>query len=115
MHSNIAFLSQATLMLKMHVFLWMFSEVILHKIGLPVDKYEINQTYLFTVLSSIIEVVLSTPFKLYSTFVIEEKHGFNNQVSDKIIKISCLLIVSLLSNLPILLCPFFFSDTRIFH
>lgn len=67
-------------MLKMHVVLWTVSEVILKQIGLPVDQYEINQTFLFFVLTSIVEVVLSTPFKLYSTFVIEEKHGFNNQV-----------------------------------
>ncbi|XP_034233532.1 CAAX prenyl protease 1 homolog [Thrips palmi] len=69
----------STLMLKMHVLLWISSELILNKIGLPIDKYEINQTYVFVVLSSIVEVVLNTPFKLYSTFVIEEKHGFNNQ------------------------------------
>lgn len=79
-------ISIATLMLKMHVLLWIVSETILLKIGLPVDKYEINQTYLFTLLSSIVEVLLSTPFKLYSTFVIEEKHGFNNQTLGFFIK-----------------------------
>lgn len=60
--------------------MWTFSEVIIRQIGIPLDQYEINQTYFFVLINSIVELTLSTPFKLYSTFVIEERHGFNNQV-----------------------------------
>jgi len=37
------------------------------------------RSLLFTILYQLFEVVISIPFNLYSTFVIEEKHGFNKQ------------------------------------
>ncbi|KAJ1678068.1 zinc metalloprotease, partial [Spiromyces aspiralis] len=40
---------------------------------------EIAQTCVMLALSSVEETVLDLPFSLYTTFVIEEKHGFNNQ------------------------------------
>ncbi|KAK3913363.1 CAAX prenyl protease 1-like protein [Frankliniella fusca] len=95
--------STATLVLKWHVVMWTFSEVIVKRIGLPLDQYEINQTYFFILINSIIEITLSTPFKLYSTFVIEERHGFNNQtlgffVKDEIKK----FIVSQIITFPVI-------------
>lgn len=60
--------------------MWAVSEVIIKWIGLPLDQYEINQTFVFLFVNSLLEITLSTPFRLYSSFVIEERHGFNNQV-----------------------------------
>uniref|UniRef100_A0A7E4VJ95 CAAX prenyl protease n=1 Tax=Panagrellus redivivus TaxID=6233 RepID=A0A7E4VJ95_PANRE len=40
---------------------------------------EIVQSAYFLVLTTLIDVVLSLPFGLYDTFVIEERHGFNQQ------------------------------------
>ena len=35
----------------------------------------------FLVFSTIYSTITSLPWSIYSTFVIEEKHGFNQQVS----------------------------------
>lgn len=35
------------------------------------------QAVIFTLLSSVIGMVMSLPFGLYKTYVIEEKYGFN--------------------------------------
>lgn len=72
-------ISTVTLVLKVHVLMWTVSELLIKRTGLPLDRYEINQTYFFLLINSLVETILSTPFKLYSTFVIEERHGFNNQ------------------------------------
>ncbi|XP_050393950.1 CAAX prenyl protease 1 homolog [Patella vulgata] len=42
-------------------------------------EYEITQSIVFTLLATLFSVVTSLPWSLYSTFVIEEKHGFNKQ------------------------------------
>eukprot|EP00039_Didymoeca_costata_P019175 m.336521 g.336521 ORF g.336521 m.336521 type:complete len:468 (+) comp17879_c0_seq1:84-1487(+) len=44
------------------------------------------QAITFLVFSTIIEVFLETPWSLYSTFVVEEKHGFNKQTLGFFIK-----------------------------
>jgi len=36
---------------------------------------------LFMILGTIFSTITSLPWSLYSTFVIEERHGFNKQVS----------------------------------
>lgn len=41
---------------------------------------QIFHTNTFIVVVTLIESVLSLPWQLYDTFVIEEKHGFNKQV-----------------------------------
>jgi len=41
--------------------------------------YEIWVSILFVALSTLYSTILHTPFSLYSTFVIEERHGFNKQ------------------------------------
>ena len=38
---------------------------------------DIMQAYLFSVFMSLIESMLNLPFSIYSTFIIEEKYGFN--------------------------------------
>ncbi|KAJ2656357.1 zinc metalloprotease [Coemansia sp. RSA 1200] len=40
-------------------------------------EYEITQSVLFTFAACLIASFLSLPFSLYSTFVVEKKHGFN--------------------------------------
>jgi len=41
---------------------------------------QISQSLVFTVAAMIFSTVTSLPWSLYSTFVIEERHGFNQQV-----------------------------------
>jgi hypothetical protein len=41
---------------------------------------EVMITFIFTVLLSLHDTLLSLPFSLYSTFVVEQKHGFNKTV-----------------------------------
>jgi STE24 endopeptidase len=42
-------------------------------------EYEITQSIAFTILAMVFSTVTSLPWSLYSTFVIEERHGFNKQ------------------------------------
>lgn len=44
-----------------------------------VEDNEIVHTVAFMLASSLINLVLSLPWTLYSTFVIEQRHGFNKQ------------------------------------
>ncbi|KAK9694531.1 zinc metalloprotease [Basidiobolus ranarum] len=43
------------------------------------SEYEIVQSVFFFVIISLIGSITSIPFSLYSTFVIEQRHGFNKQ------------------------------------
>ncbi|XP_071956270.1 CAAX prenyl protease 1 homolog [Antedon mediterranea] len=42
-------------------------------------EYEITQTCMFLLLASVYSTFTSLPWSVYSTFVIEERHGFNKQ------------------------------------
>ncbi|XP_064408137.1 CAAX prenyl protease 1 homolog isoform X1 [Latimeria chalumnae] len=42
-------------------------------------EYEISQSLAFLLLATLFSAVTGLPWSLYSTFVIEEKHGFNQQ------------------------------------
>jgi len=59
-------------------FLWNYSLSLIERYGYSAD-YEILHSLVFTVLLILINSVLGLPFELYSTFVIEERHGFNKQ------------------------------------
>jgi STE24 endopeptidase len=48
-------------------------------LGALVEESEVVHTVAFMLASSVINLVLSLPWSLYSTFVIEERHGFNKQ------------------------------------
>jgi hypothetical protein len=48
-------------------------------LAMMVEESEIMHTIAFMLASSLINVVLSIPWSLYSTFVVEERHGFNKQ------------------------------------
>ena len=43
--------------------------------------FQILQSLLFLVGGMIFSTITSMPFTVYSTFVLEEKHGFNKQVN----------------------------------
>jgi STE24 endopeptidase len=64
---------------------------------------EIVTTWFFIVLMTIVDTVISLPFGLYSTFVVEEKHGFNKSTlglffKDKVMSVG----LTFLLGLPIL-------------
>eukprot|EP00088_Acartia_fossae_P003118 TRINITY_DN11294_c0_g2_i1.p1 TRINITY_DN11294_c0_g2~~TRINITY_DN11294_c0_g2_i1.p1 ORF type:complete len:453 (+),score=109.63 TRINITY_DN11294_c0_g2_i1:44-1402(+) len=48
--------------------------------------YEILQSLLFTLYLSLFSTVIGLPFTIYSTFVIEERHGFNKQTAGFFVK-----------------------------
>jgi len=84
--SNFAFISDAFDYVHTIVFfligglplLWDYALVILEKYGYTAE-YETLHAVAFTALLMVINMVFGLPFELYSTFVIEEKHGFNKQ------------------------------------
>ncbi|XP_054718196.1 CAAX prenyl protease 1 homolog [Uloborus diversus] len=68
-------------------------------------EHEITQTVVFSLLGSIINIILEIPWSLYLTFVIEERHGFNKQTvgfffKDKVKK----FIVMQAILLPVIAC-----------
>jgi len=59
--------------------MWKFSEnVAVTYFGLT-KEHEIVISLIFTGIVAFLETIIHLPFSLYSTFVIEEKHGFNKQ------------------------------------
>jgi len=83
-------------------FLWAFSADLLSSFNFS-SEYEILHSIAFTLLATLWSTFTGLPWSIYSTFVVEEKHGFNKQtwkfyVKDKIKK----LIVSQAIGLPIL-------------
>ena len=42
---------------------------------------EIYRSIVFTFLSNVFSTIIGLPFSIYSTFVLEEKHGFNQQTA----------------------------------
>ncbi|KAL1918666.1 uncharacterized protein VTP21DRAFT_2688 [Calcarisporiella thermophila] len=72
---------QGTLLLVYDVLplLWNWSGDLIMKYGGYGPKYEITQSIVFFIILSLINALLNLPVQLYSTFVIEQRHGFNNQ------------------------------------
>jgi len=58
---------------------WQAAGVSLVKLGYSPAENEILQSILFSLYMSVFGTITGLPFTLYSTFVIEEKHGFNKQ------------------------------------
>ena len=71
-------LSYAMLVYFYMPWLWDKSVRILESMGLDAS-HEIKATIIFFLLDSAKDLVLGLPWSLYSTFHIEEKHGFNKQ------------------------------------
>ncbi|XP_043362173.1 CAAX prenyl protease 1 homolog isoform X2 [Dermochelys coriacea] len=59
-------------------FLWNVSGQISGRAGFE-PEYEITQSLVFLLLATLFSAVTGLPWSLYNTFVIEEKHGFNQQ------------------------------------
>ncbi|XP_024541619.1 CAAX prenyl protease 1 homolog [Selaginella moellendorffii] len=66
------------LLLKILPWIWMKSGDLAVRLGFD-PQNEIAQTLAFLVLTTIWSQITELPFALYSTFVIEERHGFNKQ------------------------------------
>lgn len=82
-------------------FLWAVSELAIVNFGYD-RSHEIKQSITFVILTTLFSTVTSLPWSLYSTFVLEEKHGFNKQTvgfffKDMIKK----LVVSMVIALPV--------------
>ncbi|KAI9256008.1 peptidase family M48-domain-containing protein [Sporodiniella umbellata] len=60
-------------------FLWRLSGDGLLRLTGYGNEYEILHSLVFVSLFMMLSTLVSTPFSLYSTFVIEERHGFNKQ------------------------------------
>ncbi|XP_068125047.1 CAAX prenyl protease 1 homolog [Hyperolius riggenbachi] len=59
-------------------FLWNVSEQMLDHAGFT-PEYEITHSLIFLLLATLFSALTGLPWSLYNTFVIEEKHGFNQQ------------------------------------
>ncbi|XP_069466167.1 CAAX prenyl protease 1 homolog [Ambystoma mexicanum] len=59
-------------------FVWNVSEHLALQAGFGAE-YEIIQSLIFLLLATLFSAVTSLPWSLYNTFVIEERHGFNQQ------------------------------------
>lgn len=59
-------------------FLWRISGNLTARFGLG-PEYEISQSLVFLMLATLFSALTGLPWSLYNTFVIEEKHGFNQQ------------------------------------
>uniref|UniRef100_A0A671QMM5 CAAX prenyl protease n=1 Tax=Sinocyclocheilus anshuiensis TaxID=1608454 RepID=A0A671QMM5_9TELE len=60
-------------------FLWKVSGILTARFGFGAE-YEISQSLVFLMLATLFSALTGLPWSLYSTFVIEEKHGFNQQI-----------------------------------
>ncbi|KAG0175748.1 hypothetical protein DFQ28_003227 [Apophysomyces sp. BC1034] len=60
-------------------FLWDLAGQTMLKYAGYGPEYEIVQSMVFVVLYSLLSTITSLPFSFYSTFVIEQRHGFNKQ------------------------------------
>uniref|UniRef100_A0AAZ3QF26 CAAX prenyl protease n=1 Tax=Oncorhynchus tshawytscha TaxID=74940 RepID=A0AAZ3QF26_ONCTS len=60
-------------------FLWKVAGTVTARFGLGPD-YEIFQSLSFLMLATLFSAFTGLPWSIYNTFVIEEKHGFNQQV-----------------------------------
>ncbi|XP_028839942.1 CAAX prenyl protease 1 homolog [Denticeps clupeoides] len=58
--------------------LWRVSVAVTAHFGLG-PEYEITQSLVFLMLATLFSALTGLPWSLYNTFVIEEKHGFNQQ------------------------------------
>uniref|UniRef100_A0A3Q2WGW3 CAAX prenyl protease n=1 Tax=Haplochromis burtoni TaxID=8153 RepID=A0A3Q2WGW3_HAPBU len=60
-------------------FLWAVAGSVTARFGFG-PEYEITQSLVFLTLATLFSAITGLPWSLYNTFVIEEKHGFNQQV-----------------------------------
>jgi STE24 endopeptidase len=66
------------------VHFWNFAGVIVSTLGYDTDN-EILRSAAFMLTLNIFNTITSLPFSIYHTFVLEERHGFNKQVSEVVV------------------------------
>ncbi|RKP35279.1 peptidase family M48-domain-containing protein [Dimargaris cristalligena] len=73
--------AQSLLFLSFDVLPWLWATVgsCLESYAGLGPEYEITQSLVFFIITSVASTVLSLPFNIFYTFVIEERHGFNKQ------------------------------------
>ncbi|CAL8296286.1 unnamed protein product [Arctogadus glacialis] len=59
-------------------YLWSLAGTVSGRFGFGAE-YEITQSLVFLTLATLFSAVTGLPWSIYSTFIIEEKHGFNQQ------------------------------------
>ncbi|CAK9209810.1 unnamed protein product [Sphagnum troendelagicum] len=78
-HAAVSIVEEAAiLLLGLLPWLWLKTEVFLGQLGLD-SQNEILHTLMFLGATTLWSQVIELPFALYSTFVIEARHGFNKQ------------------------------------
>jgi len=83
-------------------FLWMLAGKILTYFNFDAS-YEIIQSLVFVTLGQIFGIITGMPWSLYSTFVLEERHGFNKMTLSFYFKdLIKKTIVSMLISLPLM-------------
>jgi STE24 endopeptidase len=66
------------------VHFWNIAGIIVFTLGY--DRHnEILQSAAFMLTLNIVNTITSLPFSIYHTFVLEERHGFNKQVSEVLV------------------------------
>merc|ERR1719422_2949689 len=60
-------------------YFWDLAGSTMTSLGYDVSNNEIIMSLLFTFYMSIFSTITGLPFSIYSTFVVEERHGFNKQ------------------------------------
>nr|CAD7569434.1 unnamed protein product [Timema californicum] len=72
---------EATLLIVFYglLYFWNISSVSLNKLGYTTYN-EVLQSIMFVFIMNVFNTIISLPFSVYYTFVLEERHGFNKQV-----------------------------------
>jgi len=65
---------------------WNLAVFSLHRAGYDAGDNEILVSLLFTFYMSVFSTITGLPFSIYSTFVLEERHGFNKQTPSFYVK-----------------------------
>jgi STE24 endopeptidase len=68
-------------LLNCFVYFWNFTGVIVSASGYDTNN-EILRSAALMLVMNIFNTLVGLPFSVYHTFVLEEKHGFNKQVSE---------------------------------
>lgn len=84
-------------------YIWDQAITIVYKIGLVSNdttdfKREVFVTTAFVFILALHDTIVSTPFSLYRTFVVEEKHGFNKTVSSFVVYLSVINNVCIIAD-----------------
>nr|CAD7423331.1 unnamed protein product [Timema monikensis] len=78
---------EATLLIVFYglLYFWNISSVSLNKLGYTTYN-EVLQSIMFVFVMNVFNTIISLPFSVYYTFVLEERHGFNKQTVGFFIK-----------------------------